>query len=140
MGSRLSRREFLDRRREICRARYDQLHAHTYDQVWGQVDPTHAECVSALVATTPPGGELLDAACGTGKYWPPLLEPDGEVDADLVAGEVLADGAYHYYPSRAQVHRWLAGAGFEVTGERTGDGYLHLHCRASHPPGVAPRP
>ena len=116
MRPRLSRREFLDRRREICRARYDQRHPATYDQVWGQVDPTHAECVSALVAMTPPGGELLDAACGTGKYWPRLLAAGRRVYGIDQSAAMLAQAAAKH----PDVPTCTAG-------RRT-------------PPGVAPRP
>ncbi len=49
--------------------------------------------------------------------------------AELADGEVIEDGAYHYYPSRGSVQRWLAGAGFRVVSERTGDGYWHLLAR-----------
>src|SRR5262245_7959358 len=67
------RREFLDRRRAISRRRFDELHAPVYDQRWGSyLNPTHEEFVGRLATMVPAGGELLDAACGTGKYWPML--------------------------------------------------------------------
>lgn len=33
----------------------------------------HLRYVERLVETVPAGGEVLGAACGTGKYWPQLL-------------------------------------------------------------------
>lgn len=69
------RREFLDRRREICRRRYDEIHAPVYDQRWGgRCNPSHVRCVAELIEATAPGAELLDAGCGTGKYWRQLLD------------------------------------------------------------------
>ena len=72
------RRRFLDERREICRRRFDTLHAPVYDDRWGRyVNPTHDACLRTLVAALPAGARVLDAACGTGKYWTALLEGDG---------------------------------------------------------------
>jgi len=68
-----SRREFLDQRRAIAQRRYDELHAATYDEDWGHINPSHARFIDRMVALVPPGGRILDAACGTGKYWPTLL-------------------------------------------------------------------
>jgi cyclopropane fatty-acyl-phospholipid synthase-like methyltransferase len=69
------RRRFLDERREICRHRFDTLHAPVYDDRWGAyLNPTHERCVRRLVSGLTPGASVLDAACGTGKYWTVLLE------------------------------------------------------------------
>lgn len=69
------RRRFLDERREICRQRFDTIHARVYDERWGgYLNPTHERCVRSLVAHLPAGARVLDAGCGTGKYWPILLD------------------------------------------------------------------
>jgi cyclopropane fatty-acyl-phospholipid synthase-like methyltransferase len=68
------RRHFLDERREICRRRFDTMHAPVYDDRWGgYLNPTHERCVRALLSGLAAGTRVLDAACGTGKYWPMLL-------------------------------------------------------------------
>jgi ubiquinone/menaquinone biosynthesis C-methylase UbiE len=73
-GLAAARRRFLDERRAICEQRMDTLHAANYDQRWGSyINPTHRACVDALLALLPSGGLVLDAACGTGKYWPMIL-------------------------------------------------------------------
>ena len=62
------RRRFLDERREICRQRFDTMHAPVYDDRWGgYVNPTHDACLRRLVAALPAGARVLDAACGTGR-------------------------------------------------------------------------
>lgn len=69
-----ARRAFLDRRREICRSNYDGRLAAIYDGNWGgYINPTHAEELDELIARTPDRGTVLDAACGTGKYWDTLI-------------------------------------------------------------------
>jgi SAM-dependent methyltransferase len=50
--------------------RMDMLWAPIYDQHWGaQIDPTHSRMLRRFLANVPAGGVVLDAACGTGKYW-----------------------------------------------------------------------
>jgi cyclopropane fatty-acyl-phospholipid synthase-like methyltransferase len=69
------RRRFLDQRRAICRKRFDTMHAPVYDDRWGgYINPSHELNVRTLIARLRPGARVLDAACGTGKYWPMLLE------------------------------------------------------------------
>src|SRR5688572_17933675 len=67
------RRAFLDARRATSRERYDTLHADRYDESWGEVAPSHSAALAATLARTRAAGTVLDAACGTGKYWPLIL-------------------------------------------------------------------
>jgi len=55
-----------------------------------------------------------------------------EIRALLVPGEVLRDGAYHYFPSRSDVEAWLADSGFQVLETADGDGYMHFLCQVTH--------
>jgi SAM-dependent methyltransferase len=64
---------FVAERRVISVQRYDELHCVDYDEHWGRISPTHAQFVSWLTERLSRGAEVLDAACGTGKYWPNLL-------------------------------------------------------------------
>lgn len=197
----------------------DTLHAPIYDDRWGSyINRTHQQCVEALLERLHNGAVVLDAACGTGKYWPLLLaagvhvvgvdqshamldiakrkhptvpvihaalqevtarievtEPldgflcvdaienvgpedwpvvldglaaalrpgspayltvelpedditmDPEADtAPLVEGEVLEDGAYHFYPSPDTARAWFMEHGFRAWSETEGDGYHHF--------------
>lgn len=67
------RRAFLDERRAAAARQYDELLTPSYDDDWGEVTPTHRACVDRLLASTPDGGLVVDAACGTGRYWSQLL-------------------------------------------------------------------
>ena len=79
-ASELVRRRFLDERRAICERRMDTVHAPVYDQRWGSyINDTHREFVQALAERLEPGATVLDAACGTGKYWEILLSAGLEV-------------------------------------------------------------
>jgi 2-polyprenyl-3-methyl-5-hydroxy-6-metoxy-1,4-benzoquinol methylase len=196
----------------------DTLHAPVYDERWGaSINQTHRACVEALLGRVRRGGVVLDAACGTGKYWTMLLGagvdvvgmdqstamlqvarakhpsvpvthaalqdlasldlvgamdgvvcidamenvgpedwpgvvaglaavlrptapayvtielPDDDivldVEADaapLVAGEVLEDGGYHFYPPVDTARAWLTDHGFTLWSETEGDGYHHF--------------
>lgn len=51
----------------------ESLYAPLYDENWGVIDPTHQQFFNRFLGLCPPQGRILDAACGTGKYWPMIL-------------------------------------------------------------------
>jgi cyclopropane fatty-acyl-phospholipid synthase-like methyltransferase len=61
--------------KEILRFMEEQetLLAPSYDERWGAIAPLHQQCFERFLSLCPPRGHLLDAACGTGKYWPLIL-------------------------------------------------------------------
>jgi SAM-dependent methyltransferase len=63
-----TRERWLEERRRIAVERYDGF-APTYDRDWGSIAPTHGAMLGRFLARCAPGGLVLDAACGTGKYW-----------------------------------------------------------------------
>lgn len=67
------RRSFITERRRAAVHRFDTLHSPHYDENWGAISASHAAFVTRLTTLIRPGGHVLDAACGTGKYWPALL-------------------------------------------------------------------
>lgn len=83
------RRAFLDRRRSINVTRMDTLFAPSYDEHWGHIDATHRDQVDRLLAQVPSGGLVLDAACGTGKYWPQILAAGHQLVGVDHSGEML---------------------------------------------------
>jgi hypothetical protein len=139
------RRAFIAERRRVSVHRFDTLHSPDYDENWGAISPSHAAFVTRLITLIQPGGDVLDAACGTGKYWPAVLAaglkpqapayvtvevPDGPlpapVDPRQVPGEHFEGGGYHYYPARDQARDWLAAAGFGIEDEQEADCYWHF--------------
>jgi ubiquinone/menaquinone biosynthesis C-methylase UbiE len=89
----MERTEWLRERRQVAEARYDALHASTYDQNWGQISASHQRFLQQFLILCPPGCAILDAACGTGKYWPPIFGEraiyggDRSIAGDAGAGE-----------------------------------------------------
>jgi len=67
------RRAFVAERRAASTHRFDTIHSPRYDENWGAISPSHAAFVARLAGLVRQGGAVLDAACGTGKYWPALL-------------------------------------------------------------------
>jgi SAM-dependent methyltransferase len=60
--------------------RYDTLHAPTYDEYWGvTIYPTHERFFRRFLEMCPPEALILDAACGSGKYWPMILDSGRQV-------------------------------------------------------------
>ena len=67
MGRTMDRRDWLIERRAAVEASYDS-EAPSYDDNPYPVE-TQERFVERLVATCPPGGIVLDAPCGTGRYF-----------------------------------------------------------------------
>ncbi len=62
------RRAWLDERRAAVRASFD-ADAPTYDGDDIPITPVHRASVTRFLGACPPGGAILDAPCGTGKYF-----------------------------------------------------------------------
>jgi cyclopropane fatty-acyl-phospholipid synthase-like methyltransferase len=48
--------------------------ASVFDERWGDIDEAHREFVTRFLGSLPPDGRVLDAACGTGKYFGMVLD------------------------------------------------------------------
>lgn len=67
----MDRDTFIRDRRALSETRMDTLFAPIYDQDWGgYINPSHQRFAERFLEALPPRGQVLDAACGTGKYWP----------------------------------------------------------------------
>ncbi len=90
------RRAFLSARRRSHEERMDAFHAATYDELWGEIFPSHRAFVGRVLELTRPRGTVLDAPCGTGKYWPLLLASGRTVvGIDQSAGMLSVAAAKH---------------------------------------------
>jgi len=72
MSSVDDRRAWLDEQRRETQADFDGA-APTYDREDVEITPTHRRFVEALLERSPANGRILDAACGTGKYFAMIL-------------------------------------------------------------------
>jgi len=73
------RRAWLAERRRAAEKRFDTVYAAAYHQDDEPITPTHREFVLKVLELCPPAGRILDAACGTGKYFGMVLESGREV-------------------------------------------------------------
>lgn len=71
----MERSTWIKQKRRGAEERMNTLWAPIYDDNWGaSIDPSHWTMIERFLALCPPAGTILDAACGTGKYWPMILE------------------------------------------------------------------
>src|SRR5664279_3362154 len=63
------RRAWLDERRAVAEEQFDETYAPTYDADDIPITATHRRFVDLVVESCPLGGTILDAPCGTGRYF-----------------------------------------------------------------------
>jgi SAM-dependent methyltransferase len=86
------RRAWLRDRRRVDERQEDAL-AGEYDAQWGEIESTHQVFVERFLSRLPPTGRVLDAACGTGKYFPMVLAHGRSLLGVDHAGAALAIAA-----------------------------------------------
>jgi SAM-dependent methyltransferase len=93
----MNREAWIRARRQINEQRMDTLFAPIYDERWGAtIDPTHRRFVTHFLSLLPPSARVMDAACGTGKYWALLLDAGCRiVGVDQSAGMLRRAGEKH---------------------------------------------
>jgi cyclopropane fatty-acyl-phospholipid synthase-like methyltransferase len=70
----MDRTQWRNERRLWNEVQTDVMYAWQYDKHWGSnINPSHRDMLERFLDLCPKGSSLLDAACGTGKYWPILL-------------------------------------------------------------------
>ena len=127
------RKQWLAERRQAVVATYDD-EAPTYDAGYDPVTDVHRRFVARLVETVPPGGEVLDAACGTAPYAGMVLEAGRRyVGVDQSSGML-----------RRAAEKWPDGR-FELIGlqelafEDAFDGVMCIDAMENVPPEDWPR-
>jgi SAM-dependent methyltransferase len=81
----MDRRAWLDEQRGRIEEGYD-LYAPTFDDS-SPIEPTHRQFVEKVIESCPEGGAILDAPCGTGRYFELVLAAGlTVVGADQSAG------------------------------------------------------
>jgi SAM-dependent methyltransferase len=106
------RRAFIAERRRVSVHRFDTLLSPDYDEDWGTISPSHAAFITRLTTLIRPGGDVLDAACGTGKYWPTLLTAGLRVTGTDQSAGMLAQARRKHpdIPARVLALQDLAAA------------------------------
>jgi SAM-dependent methyltransferase len=92
----MDRRAWLDDQRLKAEQRYDRLYSPTYDEDEVPISPVHRRFVERLIRSCPPGGAILDAPCGTGRYFGMVLDAGRSVvGVDQSAGMLTQARAKH---------------------------------------------
>jgi SAM-dependent methyltransferase len=91
----LDRKVWLDERRRVTRDLFDRI-APTYDADDVPITATHRWFVTRLLEQCPPRARILDAPCGTGRYFSMILDAGCQVvGADQSSGMLEAARAKH---------------------------------------------
>jgi ubiquinone/menaquinone biosynthesis C-methylase UbiE len=85
----MERSAWLKEIRRAAAAMYT-AEAPLYDEGWSAIDPTHRQLIARFLSLCPPGGRILDAACGTGKYWSLILDSGRTVHGTDQSAGMLA--------------------------------------------------
>lgn len=94
----MNRSDWLQLKRLATEERYDRLWAPIYDDNWGNYfAPLHVQMLTRIVQALPANAFILDAACGTGKYWP-LLTSLGREFVGLDQSARMLDRAKSKHP------------------------------------------
>ena len=91
-GAPADRGAWLRSLRRVNERQEDAL-AGDFDAQWGEIEPAHQAFVERFLSRLPPGGRVLDAACGTGKYFPMVLASGRQLLGVDHAGAYLAVAA-----------------------------------------------
>ena len=86
------RRAWLRELRRVDERQENDL-AGDFDAHWGEIESMHHSFVSRFLSKLPADGRVLDAACGTGKYFPMVLASGRELLGSDHAGALLAAAA-----------------------------------------------
>jgi len=97
----VDRKEWLAERREAVVASYDD-EAATYDTGYDRSTDVHRRFVARLIETVPPGGSILDAACGTAPYAGMVLRAGIQYVGVDQSGGMLRQAAERWPDSRFQ--------------------------------------
>lgn len=108
----MDREEWRRERRLWNEVQMDTIYARQYDERWGAtINDTHRQMLAHFLDRCPQRPHILDAACGTGKYWPLLLERGCAVVGTDQSARMLAI-AHAKHPDVAVEHVGLQELSF----------------------------
>lgn len=94
----MERAAWIREKQRRCEQRMDTLFAPDYDAHWGHINPTHRAMLERFLAACPAGCVILDAACGTGKYWE-LIQQSGRSIYGVDQSRGMLDKAHARLPA-----------------------------------------
>lgn len=65
----MNRQEWLKEKRRLAELRYDIIFSVDYDEKWENIGEIHKKNLLYFLSLLHKGTTILDAGCGTGKYW-----------------------------------------------------------------------
>jgi SAM-dependent methyltransferase len=93
----MDRLTWLKEQRRISEEQEDKIYSPIYDELWGEIDPVHRRCFDRFLGSCPPKAQILDAPCGTGKYWPMILD-SGRTVFGIDQSQGMLDRAHAKFP------------------------------------------
>jgi len=129
----MDRSAWLQEMRRDCEEKYDVCWAPTYDENVTYGNLMHQQFIQEFLSFLPQDCNILDAACGTGRYLPFLIQKTQSIVAiDQAAGMPVVYGewpddeeVYYFHPTNQQVRDWVQQAGFEILREAKVEIYYH---------------
>lgn len=92
----MDRRSWVEARRRATEEGFDAVYSPTYDQDDSPITPMHRRFVNRVIERCSRDGRVLDAACGTGKYFEMIMESGRQVlGVDQSAGMLSVAQAKH---------------------------------------------
>ncbi len=93
----MDRAAWLKEKRRVNEAQEDTIYSPIYDKNWGAIAPTHQQFFTRFLSLCPPRGHILDAACGTGKYWP-MIRASGRTVFGIDQSQGMLARAHDKFP------------------------------------------
>jgi SAM-dependent methyltransferase len=108
----MDRTSWLKKQRREMELQEDTIYASIYDEYWGAIDSVHHQFVAHILGLFPPGAHILDAPCGTGKYWPMILA-SGRTVFGIDQSQGMLSQARAKYPSVPSAKVGLQEIGYQ---------------------------
>lgn len=110
----MDRAAWLREKRGRSEERMDTLFAPEYDEHWGHINATPRHMLERFLALCSPGAHILDAACGTGKYWS-LMRDTGRIVHGVDQSAGMLAKAHAKYPDVAIEKLGLQDIAYDAT-------------------------
>jgi ubiquinone/menaquinone biosynthesis C-methylase UbiE len=114
--------------------RFHVLYAPVYDRSWGHIPESHAGYIDRIIQSVHRGGVILDAACGTGRFFSMILG-SGRRALGVDWSEGMLESSRAKFPEVETERRQLQQLGFD----RRFDAVMCVDALENLPPEERPR-